>query len=132
MAAVERKYDLYGPTFRADPYATFAAMRADDPVFAQPGVDGETMIWFVTRHDDVAAVLLDDETFARDPRLALTPEQLALPGIHPEFGRVTLEQLLAAWVAHDLGHLVQVARTMARQYTGAAGPWVAYLTVLRR
>ena len=77
MATVERKYDLYGTTFRADPYAIFAAMRADDPVFCQPGVDGETMIWFVSRYDDVAAVLLDDERFVRDPRLALTPEQLA-------------------------------------------------------
>src|SRR5688572_16623043 len=63
---------------------------------------------------------------------ALTPEQLALTGIHPAFGRVTLEQLLATWVAHDLGHLVQVARTMARQYTDAAGPWVEYLAVLQR
>ncbi len=77
MATVERKYDLYGTTFRADPYAIFAAMRADDPVFCQPGVDGETMIWFVTRYDDVATVLLDNERFVRDPRLALTPEELA-------------------------------------------------------
>ena len=63
---------------------------------------------------------------------ALTPAQLAMTGVHPEFGRVTLEQLLATWVAHDLGHLVQIARTMARQYTDAAGPWVAYLKVLQR
>jgi cytochrome P450 len=77
MAVTERKYDLYGTSFRADPYATFAAMRRDDPVFCQPGMDGETMIWFVTRYEDAAAVLLDDERFVRDPRLALTPEQLA-------------------------------------------------------
>jgi cytochrome P450 len=77
MAVTERKYDLYGTSFRADPYATFATMRRDDPVFCQPGMDGETMIWFVTRYEDAAAVLLDDERFVRDPRLALTPEQLA-------------------------------------------------------
>src|SRR4030095_5743776 len=41
----------------------------------QPGIDGETMIWFVTRHDDVVSVLLDDETFVRDLTLALDPEQ---------------------------------------------------------
>ena len=41
MAATERKYDLYGPSFRADPYSTFAAMRSEDPVFCQPGVDGQ-------------------------------------------------------------------------------------------
>ena len=52
-------------------------MREHDPVFCQPGIDGETLIWFVTRHEDVAAVLLDDERFVRDPRLALTEEELA-------------------------------------------------------
>ena len=51
-------------------------MREHDPVLRQPGIDGETPIWFVTRHDDVAAVLLDDERFVRDPRLALSAEEL--------------------------------------------------------
>ena len=52
-------------------------MREHDPVFCQPGLDGETPIWWVTRYDDAEAVLLDDERFVRDPRLALPPEQLA-------------------------------------------------------
>ena len=60
---------------------------SEDPVFCQPGVDGETMIWFVTRYDDVAAVLLDDERFVRDPRLALTPEQLAEGASSPAWRR---------------------------------------------
>lgn len=77
MGSTVRKYDLYSEAFRADPYPTFARMRGQDPVFCQPGIDGETMIWFVTRHEDVAAVLLDDDRFVRDPRLALSPEQLA-------------------------------------------------------
>ena len=77
MASTERKYELYSAEFRADPYRVFAQMREHDPVFCQPGIDGETMIWFVTRYDDVAAVLLDDERFVRDPRLALTEEELA-------------------------------------------------------
>jgi cytochrome P450 len=77
MATTERKYDLYGPEFRADPACVFAQMREQDPVLRQPGFDGETPIWFITRHDDVAAVLLDDERFVRDPRLALTEEELA-------------------------------------------------------
>ena len=76
MASTERKYDLYGPEFRADPACVFAQMREHDPVVRQPGVDGETPIWFVTRYDDVAAVLLDDERFVRDPRSALSPEAL--------------------------------------------------------
>jgi cytochrome P450 len=71
------RYDLYSDDFRADTYAIFARMREQDPVFCQPGIDGETPIWFVTRYDDAEAVLLDDERFVRDPRLALAPEVLA-------------------------------------------------------
>lgn len=55
---------------------------------------------------------------------------LALTGIHPNFGPVTLRQLLATWVAHDLGHVAQVARVMAKQYREEVGPWVQYLPVL--
>jgi hypothetical protein len=61
----------------------------------------------------------------------LTPGQLALTGEHPELGTVTLTQLLATWVAHDLDHLMQIARVMGKRYTAAAGPWTAYLRVLR-
>lgn len=60
----------------------------------------------------------------------LGPDQLRLEGAHPEFGVVTLGQLLSTWVAHDLDHLVQVARVMARCYTEEVGPWRAYLRVL--
>jgi hypothetical protein len=62
----------------------------------------------------------------------LSDAQLALEGIHPDFGAVTLRQLLATWVAHDLGHIGQVARVMARQYREAVGPWRAYLPVMDR
>ena len=61
----------------------------------------------------------------------LTEAQLALEGEHPEFGAVTMRQLLACWVAHDLGHIVQVARVMAKQYREAIGPWTAYLSVMK-
>jgi hypothetical protein len=64
--------------------------------------------------------------------LDLSPRQLQLTGEHPEFGRVTLEQLLATWVVHDLGHLAQAGRVMARQYRHAVGPWQAYLPILHR
>jgi len=82
------------------------------------------------------AGLLDEFARLRSENLAtlagwqLTDTELALEGIHPEFGPVTLRQLLATWVAHDLGHLVQVARVMARQYQAAVGPWARYLSVL--
>lgn len=62
----------------------------------------------------------------------LTDAQLALEGEHPEFGHVTLRQLLATWVAHDLGHMAQTARVMAKQYREAVGPWRAYLPIMDR
>ena len=83
MAATGRKYELYDEQFRRDPWPVFARMREDDPVFCQPGVDGETMIWFVSRYADVEAVLLDDERFVRDPRAALTPEELDAQSVSP-------------------------------------------------
>jgi hypothetical protein len=60
----------------------------------------------------------------------LTPEQLRKQGRHPEFGLVTLEQLLATWTVHDLSHIAQITRVMCRQYTEAVGPWRAYLPIL--
>ena len=62
----------------------------------------------------------------------LTPQDLTRSGRHPDLGPVTLGQLLATWVAHDLGHLGQVARVMAKRYGDAVGPWKAYLPVLSR
>lgn len=82
--------------------------------------------------------LLDELARLRAANLAtvsgwrLTEAQLALDGEHPEFGRVTLRQLLATWVAHDLGHVAQAARVMAKQYRDAVGPWRAYLPVMDR
>lgn len=64
--------------------------------------------------------------------LRITPAQLALRGTHPELGSVTLENLLATWVAHDLNHIHQIAKSMAYQYHQRVGPWREYLTVLPR
>lgn len=61
---------------------------------------------------------------------AITDRELDLPGQHPSLGPVTLRQLLAAWVVHDLGHIAQVARVMAKQYRDDVGPWVPFLPVL--
>src|SRR5215212_10416732 len=58
-------------------------------------------------------------------------DDLLRTGRHPDFGEVTLGQLLAAWVVHDLDHVAQIARTMAKVYTDAVGPWAAYLSILR-
>lgn len=63
--------------------------------------------------------------------LRLTADDLARTAVHPAFGEVTLRQLLATWTAHDLDHLGQVARVMAKRYRDAVGPWSAYLRILR-
>lgn len=63
-------------------------------------------------------------------RMRLTREMLARRGTHPELGAVTLGQLLSTWVVHDLGHVGQVVRVLAKQYGEAVGPWRAYLSIL--
>ena len=80
--------------------------------------------------DEFAAVRA--ESLAALAELRLTDAQLALEGEHPAFGPVTLRQLLSTWVAHDLGHIAQTARVMAKQYRDAVGPWRAYLPVMDR
>jgi DinB family protein len=62
--------------------------------------------------------------------LDLNEADLDRRGRHPELGAVTLRQLLATWVAHDLDHVVQIARVLARQHSDEVGPWRAYLRVI--
>jgi uncharacterized damage-inducible protein DinB len=70
------------------------------------------------------------ESLAALAGMELSGADLARTGLHPELGTVTLGQLLATWVVHDLDHVGQIARTMAKAYTGAVGPWTAYLSIL--
>jgi len=80
--------------------------------------------------------LLDEFTRLRATNLELlrswnlSDEELDLRGEHPSLGPVTLRQLIATWVAHDLGHIAQVSRVMAKRYVGDVGPWVPFLPVL--
>jgi DinB superfamily len=62
--------------------------------------------------------------------MKLTPALLEKRGKHPELGVVTMKQLLATWVIHDLGHVRQIVRVMAKQYRDDVGPWRAYLSIL--
>ncbi len=71
------------------------------------------------------------ENLNRLMALNLTDADLERIGLHPEFGAVTLRQHLATWVTHDLSHINQVVRVMAKQYASAVGPWRAYLSILR-
>jgi hypothetical protein len=75
---------------------------------------------------------LREDNLRRLEGLHLQPADLHRRGRHPELGLVTLSQLIATWVAHDLNHLAQIARVMARRYTEAVGPWVEYLPLLTR
>lgn len=81
--------------------------------------------------------LLDEFAALREENLAALSElkigevELGKTGMHPALGRVTLKELLATWVTHDLGHIVQIARTMARQYANEVGPWPAFISVLQ-
>jgi len=59
-------------------------------------------------------------------------KDLIKTAMHPSLGMVTLQQLLATWVAHDLNHIAQIARVMAKQYKEEVGPWVEYLPILTR
>jgi hypothetical protein len=66
--------------------------------------------------------------------IALVPDEAALErkGIHPQFGEVTLGELLSSWVVHDLTHINQICRVMARQYEVAVGPWKEYMGILNK
>ena len=107
-----------GANRRFEPYDRFAQVRESQ---------GKTL-----------AQLLDEFAQLRSENLntlrnwQLTEHELALEGEHPSLGTVTLRQLLATWVAHDLGHLAQTSRVMAKRYRETVGPWRAYLPVLDR
>jgi len=64
--------------------------------------------------------------------IPLPKEKLNMKGIHPDLGEVTLSQLLSTWTVHDLDHINQISRVMAKQYGDAVGPWKNYLGVLKR
>ena len=61
----------------------------------------------------------------------LTHKNLEEKGIHPTFGEVTLSQLFSTWVVHDLNHIAQISRVMAKQYKAEVGPWIEYLRILQ-
>ena len=70
------------------------------------------------------------ENLERLLELRLRPVDLNRTGMHPELGRVTVRQLLAGWAVHDLTHLAQISRVLAKRYGEAVGPWRDYMGVL--
>lgn len=82
-------------------------------------------------------MLLDEFAALREQNLntlqekGITEEDFARTGIHPAFGEVKLSQLLSTWVVHDLSHMAQISRVMAKQYKEEVGPWQEYLSILK-
>jgi len=91
---------------------------------------------FAASEGRTLASLLDEFAVLRRDNLSelttlrVTEADLERRGRHPELGVVTLRQLLATWVAHDLDHIVQISRVLARQYSSEVGPWTAYLRII--
>jgi hypothetical protein len=105
----------HGDAVAFDPFDRFAHLHAEPQPIA-------------THLDEFAR--LRSASLADLESLALEPADLHRRGRHPEFGVVTLGQHLATWVAHDLSHLAQIARVMARHCDTAIGPWRAYLPII--
>jgi hypothetical protein len=103
---------------------------------AQPFQKFDRLAQFEASKGRTLDSLLDEFAVARQTslrdlaQLRIAPADLERRGRHPELGVVTLRQLLATWVAHDLDHVVQVSRVLARQYADEVGPWRAYLRVI--
>lgn len=107
-----------GENRKFEPYDRFAQFRESE---------GKTLAMLLDEFEKLRA-----ENVKTLRGWALTDAQMALVAEHPAFGAVTLRQLLATWTAHDLGHIAQIARVMAKQYREAVGPWREYLPVMDR
>jgi hypothetical protein len=106
----------HGQARAFDTFDRFAQFRASE---------GRTLASLL---DELAALRRDN--LRELATLHLTDPDLDRRGRHPELGVVTLRQLLATWVAHDLDHVAQIARVLARQYSDEVGPWRAYLRIV--
>lgn len=114
---VRARHILAGETRPFDPFDRTAQFTA-----SQGKSLDELLVTFADlRRENVAALVA----------MNLTDGDLRRRGLHPELGEITLGQLLATWVVHDLDHVAQIARTMAKVYTEATGPWSVYLSILR-
>ena len=81
--------------------------------------------------DEFDRLRRDNLTYLAQLNLGALPNALARTGIHPEFGTVTLEQLLACWVVHDLAHISQISRALVRFHGPDVGPWRKYFSLLK-
>jgi hypothetical protein len=75
---------------------------------------------------------LRQQNLATLEKFNIQPAELTLTAIHPVLGEVSLQQLLSAWVVHDLTHLAQITRVMAKLYEQEVGPFKQLLGVLNK
>jgi hypothetical protein len=131
-------FDVVGHLIHADrtnwvPRAKILLEHGDARVFE----DFDRCAQFAASQGRALGGLLDEFATVREESLRelaamrLSTADLERTGRHPSLGAVTLRQLLATWVTHDLDHIVQSSRVFARQYTDEVGPWREYLRVLR-
>jgi len=85
--------------------------------------------WPIARLLDEFAALRAESLCTIDG-LRLTADEARLEGLHPLLGPVTIEQLLASWICHDLTHIHQIARILARCHAPYAGPFAQFMSVL--
>ncbi len=78
--------------------------------------------------DEFETVRKENMTWFRS--LHLSEDDLNKKGMHPVLGEVTLRNLLSTWVVHDLTHIAQVTRVMAKQYKEEMGPWPEFFRIL--
>jgi hypothetical protein len=107
----------HGPDKPFDPYDRFAQFEESK---------GKSVEELLDEFD-----LLRKENITWLQSLQLTEEDLARTGIHPVLGEVTLRNLLSTWVVHDLTHIAQITRVMAKQYVGEMGPWPQFFRILQ-
>ena len=103
---------------RFDPFDRFAQLNEDQNIL----IDELISEFKLLRTNNLKELVL----------LNITEKDYDKIGIHPEFGEVTLKQLVSTWAVHDLGHIAQLSRVMAKQYTNEVGPWINYLSILNK
>lgn len=108
----------------------FGPSRPFDPLDREAQFKEQTPKSFPTLLDEFS--VLREQSLDHLRALDLQPAQLALTGTHPSLGTVTLRQLLSAWTVHDLTHIAQITRVIAKRYKEEVGPWSEHLSVLRR
>lgn len=130
-------YDIIGHYIYAEeadwiPRARVILAQADDRTFPPFDRYGQ----FQRSDQESLAERIDEFARLRDENIEtlrsweLVDAELDLKGVHPEFGEVTLRELIATWVVHDLTHIRQIATVMAKSYDEAVGPWKRYLSIL--